>query len=47
VALFFWALAVVLVIGGIGTIIRGQVLLGIVIMIIGFAVGPGGTSLFV
>jgi hypothetical protein len=45
-ALILWVLAVVLVISGIATIVRGQVLMGIVLVIVGFAVGPGGASIF-
>lgn len=45
-ATFLWILAVVLVVAGIVTAIRGQVLLGIVLIIVGFLVGPGGVSVF-
>jgi hypothetical protein len=41
-----WILAVVLVIGGIVTLIRGQVLWGIVLIVVGLLVGPGGVSIF-
>ena len=42
-----WLLAVILVIAGIYVIIvRKQVLLGIVLIILGFIVGPGGYSIF-
>jgi hypothetical protein len=41
-----WILAVVLVIAGIFAIVRGQMLWGIVLIIIGLLVGPGGVSLF-
>ncbi|SNR36264.1 GPGG-motif small membrane protein [Blastococcus mobilis] len=41
-----WILAVVLVIAGIFAIIRGQMLWGIVLIIVGLLVGPGGVSLF-
>jgi hypothetical protein len=41
-----WLIAVILVIAGIVTIIRGAVLYGIVLIIIGLIVGPGGVSLF-
>jgi len=41
-----WLIAVVLVIAGIVSLIRGQMLWGIVLIIVGFAVGPGGYSLF-
>ena len=41
-----WILAVILVIAGIVTAVRGQVLLGIVLVIVGLLVGPGGASVF-
>ena len=41
-----WLLAVILVISGIVTLIRGGVLLGIVLIIVGLLVGPGGVSIF-
>jgi hypothetical protein len=41
-----WLIAVILVIGGIIAAIRGAVLYGIVLIIIGFLVGPGGVSIF-
>jgi hypothetical protein len=44
--LLLWILAVVLVIGGIVTMLRGQPLVGLVIVIVGFLVGPGGASVF-
>jgi hypothetical protein len=34
------------VIWGIVTLVRGQVLMGIVLIIVGLLVGPGGVSLF-
>ena len=45
-ALILWILAVILVVYGIWMIFRGQVLLGIVVIIVGLLVGPGGVSLF-
>lgn len=41
-----WLLAVVLVIWGIVNLVRGAVLFGIVLIIVGLLVGPGGVSLF-
>jgi hypothetical protein len=41
-----WLLAVILVIWGIVTLIRGSVLMGIVLIIVGLLVGPGGVSIF-
>jgi hypothetical protein len=41
-----WLIAVVLVISGIVALIRGAVLYGIVLIVIGLLVGPGGVSVF-
>jgi hypothetical protein len=41
-----WLLAVVLVVAGIVSLLRGQVLWGIVLIIVGLLVGPGGVSIF-
>jgi hypothetical protein len=41
-----WLIAVILVIAGIVTIVRGSVLFGIVLIIVGLLVGPGGVSIF-
>ena len=41
-----WIIAVILVIAGIFSLIRGQMLWGIVLIIVGLAVGPGGYSIF-
>lgn len=41
-----WIIAVILVIGGIFAIIRRQILWGIVLIVVGCLVGPGGVSLF-
>jgi hypothetical protein len=41
-----WILAVVLVIVGIVQIIQGQILLGVVLIVAGCLVGPGGYSIF-
>jgi hypothetical protein len=46
VATLLWILAVILVIAGIVTALRGQVLLGIVLVVVGLLVGPGGVSVF-
>ena len=45
-AVLLWVLAAILVIAGIVTALRGQVLLGIVLVVIGLLVGPGGVSVF-
>jgi multisubunit Na+/H+ antiporter MnhC subunit len=44
--LLLWILAVILVVAGIFALFRSQVLWGIVLIIIGLAVGPGGVSIF-
>ena len=41
-----WILAVILVVAGIVTVLRGQVLFGIALIVIGLLVGPGGASIF-
>jgi hypothetical protein len=45
-ATLLWIIAVVLVIAGILSLLRGQVLAGIVLIIVGLLVGPGGVSIF-
>ena len=44
--LILWLIAAVLVIWGIVTLVRGGVLLGIVLIVAGLLVGPGGVSIF-
>jgi fatty acid desaturase len=46
VVTLLWILAVVLVVAGIFAIFRGQMLWGIVLIIVGLLVGPGGVSVF-
>lgn len=46
-ALLLWLIAVALVIWGIVTLIRGGLVLGIVLIVLGLLIGPGGVSLFV
>lgn len=41
-----WILAMVLVIAGIVSLIRGGILAGVALIIIGLLVGPGGVSIF-
>lgn len=41
-----WIIAVVLVISGIVTLFRGQVGFGILLIVVGLLVGPGGVSVF-
>jgi hypothetical protein len=46
VATLLWILAVVLVVAGIFAILRKQLLWGIVLIVVGLLVGPGGVSVF-
>ena len=39
-------IAAVLVIAGIVSLVRGQILWGIVLIVLGLLVGPGGVSIF-
>jgi hypothetical protein len=41
-----WILAVILVIAGVVTLLKGGIILGIVLIVVGLAVGPGGWSVF-
>ena len=45
-ATLLWVIAAILVIAGIVTLIRGAVLAGIVLIVVGLLVGPGGVSIF-
>lgn len=45
-ALLLWLVAAVLVIFGIVRIIQGDILWGIVLIVVGLLVGPGGVSIF-
>ncbi len=45
-ATILWIIAAVLVIAGIVTMLSGSVLLGIVLIVLGLLVGPGGHSIF-
>jgi hypothetical protein len=45
-AFLLWLIAVVLVIAGIVQLFKRNLLWGIVLIIVGFAVGPGGYSIF-
>jgi hypothetical protein len=44
--LILWILAVILVISGVVSLIRGAMLMGIVLIVVGLLVGPGGVSIF-
>jgi len=45
-ASLLWIIAAILVIAGIVSLVRGAVLTGIVLIVIGLLVGPGGVSIF-
>ena len=41
-----WIIAVILVVAGIVSLLRGDIVLGVVLIVIGLLVGPGGVSIF-
>jgi hypothetical protein len=45
-ATLLWIIAAILVIAGIWRIVVGDVLWGIVLIVVGLLVGPGGVSVF-
>ena len=45
-ATILWVLAVILVIAGIVAPVRGELLAGAALIIVGLLVGPGGVSIF-
>lgn len=45
-SILLWILAVILVVGGIVSLVRRQLLWGIVLIVVGLLVGPGGVSIF-
>ena len=45
-ATLLWILAAILVISGIFAIFRRQLVWGVVLIIVGLLVGPGGVSMF-
>jgi len=45
-AFVLWLLAVILVVAGIVALFRRQLLWGVVLIIVGLLVGPGGVSIF-
>jgi hypothetical protein len=45
-ATLLWIIAVILVIAGIVMLVRGSIIGGIALIIIGLLVGPGGVSIF-
>ena len=45
-ATVLWVIAAILVIVGIVQLLQGQILFGIVLIVVGCLVGPGGVSIF-
>ena len=41
-----WIIAVILVVSGIVALVRGAIPYGIVLIVVGLLVGPGGVSVF-
>ena len=41
-----WLLAVIIVIAGIVRLVSGDILFGILLIVLGLLVGPGGVSIF-
>ncbi|MGK2959118.1 MAG: GPGG-motif small membrane protein [Acidimicrobiales bacterium] len=46
VLLILWILAAVFVVAGISSLVKGQMVYGLLLIVVGFLVGPGGASLF-
>ncbi|MEG9224800.1 GPGG-motif small membrane protein [Aeromicrobium sp. Sec7.5] len=44
--LILWIIAVVLVVSGVFALLRKEMVWGIVLIVVGLLVGPGGVSLF-
>ncbi|MGH3459257.1 GPGG-motif small membrane protein [Aeromicrobium sp.] len=45
-ATILWIIAVIIGIFGVLKLIRGDILIGIVLIVVAFLVGPGGVSIF-
>lgn len=45
-ATILWVIAAILVIAGVVQLLQGQIIFGIVLIVIGCLVGPGGVSIF-
>lgn len=41
-----WIIAVLMVVAGVFSLVRGEVLTGIALIVLGLLVGPGGVSIF-
>ncbi|WP_158282914.1 GPGG-motif small membrane protein [Nocardioides silvaticus] len=46
ISFILWLIAVVLVVSGIVSLFRGEVLWGVLLIVVGLLVGPGGVSIF-
>lgn len=44
--MLLWLLAVIIAVVGVVQLLQGQLLLGIVLLVVACAVGPGGYSIF-
>jgi NADH:ubiquinone oxidoreductase subunit 6 (subunit J) len=44
--LILWIIAVVLIVSGIIALTRKQIVYGVLLIVVGFLVGPGGVSVF-
>ncbi len=45
-ATLLWILAVIIGIVGIVQLLQGQIILGVILLVVAFLVGPGGYSIF-
>jgi hypothetical protein len=45
-AFVLWLIAVILVIAGIVALVRGELAFGLILIVVGLLVGPGGVSVF-
>ncbi|HJF77719.1 MULTISPECIES: GPGG-motif small membrane protein [Brevibacterium] len=45
-AVILWIIAALLVVSGIAALFRKQILWGVVLIVVGCLVGPGGVSIF-
>ncbi|GAA3826378.1 hypothetical protein KACC15558_01290 [Brevibacterium ammoniilyticum] len=45
-ATILWIIAAILVISGIFALVRKQILWGVILIVVGLLVGPGGVSIF-
>lgn len=45
-ATILWVIAAILVVVGVIQLIQGQIIFGIVLIVLGLLVGPGGVSIF-